>query len=61
MIRININGGPMNKFKNRKKRKLRIRLTKEIQKQLSKNLEKTMEEQRKTIMNLHVPHPGRRI
>lgn len=51
----------MNKFKNRKKRNLRIRLTKDIQKQLSKNLEKTMEEQRKTIMNLHVPHPGRRI
>jgi len=55
----------MNKFKNKKKRMARIlcakqkELTEEQKKEVAKRLEETMEKQRKTIMNLHVPRPGR--
>ena len=55
----------MNKFKNKKKRMARIlcakqkELSEEQKKEVAKRLEETMEKQRKTIMNLHVPRPGR--
>ena len=64
----------MNKF--RKKRKLNLRLIKEKREgtgrkidelteeqraELSKRLTETMREQRKRIMNLHAPRPGRRF
>ncbi len=55
----------MNKFKKKKKRMARIlhakqkELTEEQKAEVAKRLEKTMEQQRKTIMNLHVPRPGR--
>ena len=55
----------MNKFKKKKMRMARIlrikqkELTEEQKKEVAERLEETMEKQRKTIMNLHVPRPGR--
>ena len=57
----------MNKFRNIKKLKPRKKrltvadLSEEQRKAFYDRLSETMEKQRKTVMNLHYPRPGRRI
>ena len=65
----------MNRFNNRKKRKFRIpsmkhrkqveepkkELTKEQKEELTRQLLETMEKNRKAVLSLHAPRPGRRF